>query len=69
MMMSPMSSDPEVKLRTHHLDTPLTEDKVSQLRSGDILYLSGTIYGARDAAHKRMLAEIREGKKLPRGKP
>ncbi len=65
MMMSPMNSDPGRKIKTHRLDTPLTGDKISQLRSGDILYLSGTIYGARDAAHKRMLEELRSGKELP----
>jgi fumarate hydratase subunit beta len=65
MMMSPTSSDPGEKVKTHRLDTPLTEDKISQLRSGDILYLSGTIFGARDAAHKRILEELQQGKELP----
>ena len=65
MMMSPMNSDPGIKAKTHHFNTPLTEDKISLLKSGDILFLSGTIYGARDAAHKKMLAELKEGKKLP----
>jgi fumarate hydratase subunit beta len=65
MMMSPTNSDPGKKVKTHRFDTPLSEDKISRLRSGDILYLSGTIYGARDAAHKRMLEELEKGKELP----
>jgi fumarate hydratase subunit beta len=64
VMMKRMNSDPKIKVSTHHMDTPLAEDKIKDLKSGDILYLSGTIYGARDAAHKRMLAEIRSGGKL-----
>lgn len=66
MMKTGMNSDgDDRKIQTHYLDTPLGEDKIKTLRSGDILYLSGIIYGARDAAHKRMLAEMEKGSKLP----
>ncbi len=50
---------------THKLTTPLTEEKINKLKSGDIVYLSGTILGARDAAHRRIIAAIRNRKKLP----
>jgi len=35
------------------------------LRAGDLIYLSGTVYTARDAAHKRIFSLIDEGKELP----
>ena len=47
------------------IETPLTKEKVEELRAGDYIYLTGTIYTARDAAHKRMIEELSEGKKLP----
>ena len=45
-----------------------TEDAAEQaknLRAGEMILLSGVIYTARDAAHKRMMAQIKEGKPLP----
>mgnify|MGYP000999233987 FL=1 len=39
------------------LKTPLSEDQTGKLRIGDIVYVSGTIYTARDSAHKRMVEE------------
>ena len=50
---------------TYSLSTPLTEEKIKKLRAGDIIYLSGTVFGARDAAHKRIIETIKHGKKLP----
>lgn len=44
---------------------PLTPEKAAQLRSGDSCLLSGVIYTARDAAHKRLCALASEGKELP----
>ncbi|MCX7912436.1 MAG: Fe-S-containing hydro-lyase [Dehalococcoidales bacterium] len=44
---------------------PLTEEKVKELKAGDELLLSGTIYVARDAAHRRMTAALEEGSPLP----
>ena len=35
-----------------HITTPLTEEKIKDLQIGDYVYISGTIYTARDAAHK-----------------
>jgi len=47
------------------LQTPLTEDKILNLKAGDSILLSGTIYAARDAAHKRLIDLLNEGKELP----
>ena len=38
------------------LHTPLTKQMLSQLKAGDEVWISGTIYTARDAAHARMAA-------------
>lgn len=48
-----------------HLKTPLTDDDVVNLRIGDRVSISGIIYTARDAAHKRLVELIDEGKELP----
>lgn len=37
-----------------HIKAPLTDEVVAELKSGDYVYITGTIYTARDAAHKRM---------------
>ena len=47
------------------ISTPLTDDIIKQLRSGDRVAISGTIYVGRDAAHKRMIAALDRGKPLP----
>ncbi len=47
------------------LNVPMSDEEISQLRAGDMLYLTGTIYTARDAAHKRMYDTLNEGGKLP----
>ena len=44
---------------------PLTREKARELRAGDSCLLSGIIYTARDAAHKRLCALADEGKELP----
>jgi fumarate hydratase subunit beta len=48
-----------------YLTTPLTQEQVEAIRSGDEVFLSGTIYTARDAAHKRMVEDLAAGKGLP----
>ncbi len=45
--------------------TPLTDDVIEGLRSGDKVKISGVLYTARDAAHKRLVEMIKEGKELP----
>ena len=47
------------------LTTPLTEDKVKKLKSGDTVLLSGVLYTGRDAAHKRLIDLLDQGKELP----
>jgi fumarate hydratase subunit beta len=47
------------------LKTPLTKADMAKLKIGDILELTGTIYTARDAAHKRMETAWKEKKPLP----
>ncbi len=49
----------------YRLKTPLSEDDVRKLRVGDIVYLTGTIITARDAAHARALELLRKGEELP----
>ena len=44
---------------------PLTREKARELRAGDSCLLSGVIYTARDAAHKRLCALADQGKELP----
>ncbi len=48
-----------------HITLPLTEDLAKTLRAGDIVYLTGTIYTARDAGHKRMCEALAREEKLP----
>ncbi len=50
---------------TIKIQTPLTLDKVKQLKAGDSCLISGTIYTARDAAHKRLKELIDQNKPLP----
>ncbi len=45
--------------------TPISEEEVRTLKVNDVLYVSGTIITARDAAHKKALDLYREGKKVP----
>lgn len=52
-------------MRTWHLRTPLREEDVLALQAGDWVYLSGVVYGARDAAHQRMVEALRRGEPLP----
>ena len=47
------------------LTTPLTNATIAPLRTGHQVLLSGRIYTARDAAHKRLLALIEKGERLP----
>lgn len=47
------------------ISTPLTKDIIKDLKAGDFVYITGTIYTARDAAHKRMYEAVGNGEKLP----
>lgn len=48
-----------------HMKAPFSEEEVKELKAGDYVYITGTIYTARDAAHKRMYETLEEGKELP----
>ena len=48
-----------------YLHTPLTKEAVAELHAGDVVRISGYIYTARDAAHKRLTEALARGEKLP----
>ncbi len=48
-----------------HLQTPLTDEDLEQLKIGDKVLISGTMYTGRDAAHKRLVELIENGQELP----
>ena len=48
-----------------HLNIPITDEQAKNLQAGDTVTLSGTIYTARDAAHKRLVQMIEAGEPLP----
>lgn len=47
------------------IEPPLTKEKIRNLKAGDNVLISGTIYTARDAAHKKMVEAIGRGEELP----
>ena len=49
----------------HFITTPLTDEAARQLKAGDTVSITGVIYSARDAAHKRMIEALERGEKLP----
>ena len=48
-----------------HMNVPMTKEEAASLKAGDYVYLTGTIYTARDAAHKRMDEALDRGESLP----
>ena len=48
-----------------HVTAPIDKETAKELRAGDYVYLTGTIYTARDAAHKRMYEALEKGDALP----
>ncbi len=48
-----------------HMKAPLSNEDAKSLKAGDYVYLTGTIYTARDAAHKRMDEALLKGEGLP----
>ena len=48
-----------------HMNVPMTKEEAASLKAGDYVYLTGVIYTARDAAHKRMDEALSERKELP----
>ena len=55
----------EVSIMDKHIKAPILKEEAEQLTSGDYVYITGTIYTARDAAHKRMDEALKRGEKLP----
>ncbi|MDR0877750.1 MAG: Fe-S-containing hydro-lyase [Treponema sp.] len=54
-----------VQQKVQYIDLPLTAEKAASLSAGDQVTLTGIIYTARDAAHKRFIELLDEGKPLP----
>lgn len=52
-------------METKHISLPFTDKAIAELHSGDYVFLTGTMYTARDAAHKRMDDCLKRGEKLP----
>jgi fumarate hydratase subunit beta len=52
-------------MKTHSLTTPLSDDDTLGLRTGDVVLLSGRLYTARDAAHKRIVEALDRGEEPP----
>lgn len=48
-----------------HITAPIDKETAKELQAGDYVYLTGTIYTARDAAHKRMQEALEQGEALP----
>lgn len=48
-----------------HIQAPISKEEAAKLHSGDYVYITGTIYTARDAAHKRMQETLERGEALP----
>lgn len=48
-----------------YITAPIRDEDVKDLKAGDYVYISGTIYTARDAAHKRMYESLQNGENLP----
>lgn len=52
-------------MNRYHLQPPVTTEEVQRLKAGDIVTITGTIYTARDAAHKRLVEALKAGQELP----
>ena len=50
----------ERKIMDKYITMPITEETTAELKAGDYVYLTGTMYVARDAAHKRMIEALDE---------
>ena len=48
-----------------HLTTPITKEDVQKLKIGDVIYITGTVFTARDEAHERALEMAKKGEPMP----
>jgi fumarate hydratase subunit beta len=53
------------RIMEKHITVPFSSEEAASLTAGDLVYLTGTVYTARDAAHKRMIDTLDAGKPLP----
>ena len=65
MFMTSIKRDVMEIIMKKYMHVPFSKEEADTLTAGDYVYLTGTVYTARDAAHKRMQDTIDEGKKLP----
>src|SRR4030042_1252733 len=63
--MSQCSTQRGSSLMVKKVTLPLTDETLKKLKAGDNISITGTIYVARDAAHKRMIEALDQGKPLP----
>jgi len=52
-------------MATLNIESPLNEETVKSLKAGDQVFITGVIYTARDAAHKRLIEALDKGERLP----
>jgi len=52
-------------MATINIKTPLNEETIKKLKAGDQVFITGVIYTARDAAHKRLVETLDKGEKMP----
>ena len=55
----------EMSMKKWNITTPLDGKTIEKLKAGDQVLITGTIYSARDAAHKRMVEALDKGEELP----
>lgn len=49
----------------HRITTPVSDEVIEKLRTGDRVYITGALYTGRDSAHKKLIDLVKEGKELP----
>lgn len=49
----------------HRITTPVSDEVIEKLRTGDRIYITGVLYTGRDSAHKKLIDLVNEGKDLP----
>ena len=52
-------------MKNKYISAPFNIEEIADLKSGDYVYVTGTIYSARDAAHKKMIETLESGGELP----
>lgn len=65
MSLCPAPGSGIIDLMAKKVDLPLKQETIADLRAGDAVLLTGVLYVARDAAHKRMMAALDRGEPLP----